>query len=59
MLTTLLCWFFGHKFVDKVYAGVVVKYYLGEAYNCNSYKWKPMPFCSRCGKPNKNYEETK
>jgi hypothetical protein len=59
MLTTLLCWLVGHKFTQKVIDGTANWYAFGDAYTVHTHKWKPLSFCIRCGKPNRNYEETK
>jgi hypothetical protein len=42
--------------MQKIHAGRTTKYFMGDAYNANVYKWEQQPFCIRCGKPNVNYE---
>ncbi len=56
MLNLFLCWFLGHRFVEKVHAGAVTKYFFGDGYQSNKYKWETVPFCTRCGKTNSYYE---
>lgn len=57
MIQWIMCFIFGHKFVQKIPTGKIVKYYLGEATDCTAWKWEAQPYCLRCGKQNVNYEE--
>jgi hypothetical protein len=45
MFNSLICWIFGHKFVIEASAGYDPK-------GIHLYRWRTLPFCARCGKPN-------
>lgn len=57
MIKYLLCWIFGHKFVQQIHVGKTVKYFLGDAYDSNKYVSEQAAFCLRCSKPNPYYEK--
>jgi hypothetical protein len=58
MIKMLLCWFFGHKFVDKAFTGHtqrVLNAFRGEE-DIQYYRWQNHRFCLRCGAKNRAFE---
>ncbi len=57
MIKYLICWIFGHRFVQQIHMGKTTKYFLGDAYDANKYVSEQAAFCLRCSKPNPYYEK--
>jgi len=62
MIKKLLCFIWGHTYTAKAATGntlVLKNFMTGVEGPVSLYKWEPLEFCPRCGKPNPHYAELK
>lgn len=63
MIAWLICWIWGHKILEKAYTGDQFdthhRLYPQIKVKGDYYRWEQLPFCLRCGKPNKYFSQGK